>query len=67
MADGYVTRSFALRCLGLTILPSERARLDRIKDLKQRLEGAKHDLEVAQRQGKYELASRLRFSTIPEL
>ncbi|KAK0212573.1 P-loop containing nucleoside triphosphate hydrolase protein [Desarmillaria ectypa] len=45
----------------------ERARLDRIKDLKERLENAKHQLEVAQRQGQYELASRLRFSTIPEL
>ncbi|KAK0460997.1 P-loop containing nucleoside triphosphate hydrolase protein [Desarmillaria tabescens] len=49
------------------IWKSERARLDRIKDLKERLENAKHQLEVAQRQGQYELASRLRFSTIPEL
>lgn len=46
---------------------SERARLDRIKDIKKRLEDAKHQLEVAQRQGQYELASRLRFATIPEL
>lgn len=45
----------------------ERSRLDRIKDLKKRLEETKYDLEVAQRQGNYELASRLRFSTIPEL
>lgn len=35
--------------------------------MKQRLENAKHDLEVAQRQGKYERASQLRFSTIPDL
>lgn len=46
---------------------TERTRLDRIKALKERLEDAKHQLEVAQRQGHFELASRLRFSTIPEL
>ncbi|KAG6872381.1 hypothetical protein C0995_010133 [Termitomyces sp. Mi166 len=46
---------------------AERARLDRMKDVKQRLEEAKHQLEVSQRQGQYEIASRLRFSTIPEL
>ncbi|KAI0676172.1 P-loop containing nucleoside triphosphate hydrolase protein [Trametes maxima] len=45
----------------------ERARLDRIKDVKQRLEDAKRELEIAQRQGQYERASRLRFATIPEL
>ncbi|KDQ26339.1 hypothetical protein PLEOSDRAFT_51708 [Pleurotus ostreatus PC15] len=50
-----------------TIWQAERSRLDRIKDLKKRLEETKYDLEVAQRQGNYELASRLRFSTIPEL
>ncbi|KAI3607949.1 heat shock protein mitochondrial precursor [Moniliophthora roreri] len=49
------------------IWQSERTRLDRIKDIKERLEEAKHQLEVAQRQGQYELASRLRFSTIPDL
>ncbi|KAF8637008.1 hypothetical protein AX17_003105 [Amanita inopinata Kibby_2008] len=49
------------------IWQSERARLDRTKDLKKRLEEAKHELEVAQRQGQYELASRLRFGTIPDL
>lgn len=46
---------------------AERARLQRIKDLKRQLEDAKHALEVAQRQGQYERASQLRFSTIPEL
>ncbi|KAJ8514426.1 hypothetical protein ONZ45_g8043 [Pleurotus djamor] len=51
----------------VTIWQAERSRLDRIKDLKQRLEETKYQLEVAQRQGNYELASRLRFSTIPEL
>ncbi|KAI0032969.1 P-loop containing nucleoside triphosphate hydrolase protein [Vararia minispora EC-137] len=46
---------------------AERARLDRTKDVKKRLEDAKYQLEVAQRQGNYETASRLRFATIPEL
>lgn len=50
------------RCINL-----ERARLDRIKDIKKRLEDAKYELEVSQRQGQFEIASRLRFSTIPEL
>lgn len=45
----------------------ERARLDRLKDTKKKLEDAKYQLEVAQRQGQYELASRLRFATIPDL
>lgn len=51
----------------LTLEHSERTRLQQIKDLKERLEEAKYELEVAQRQGQYEKASRLRFSTIPEL
>lgn len=46
---------------------TERTRLDRIKALKEQLEDAKHELEVAQRQGDYERASRLRFSVIPDL
>ncbi|PIL30251.1 transporter [Ganoderma sinense ZZ0214-1] len=45
----------------------ERARLEGIKAVKERLEEAKRELEIAQRQGQYELASRLRFATIPEL
>ncbi|KAE9397053.1 P-loop containing nucleoside triphosphate hydrolase protein [Gymnopus androsaceus JB14] len=49
------------------IWQSERERLEKIKNLKERLEETKYQLEVAQRQGQYELASRLRFSTIPEL
>ncbi|KAH7904250.1 P-loop containing nucleoside triphosphate hydrolase protein, partial [Hygrophoropsis aurantiaca] len=49
------------------IWQNERARLDRIKDLKKRLEDAKQELEVAQRQGNFERASKLRFGTIPEL
>jgi ATP-dependent Clp protease ATP-binding subunit ClpB len=50
-----------------TLWQAERDRLQRIKDTKKKLEDAKYQLEVAQRQGQYELASRLRFSTIPEL
>jgi ATP-dependent Clp protease ATP-binding subunit ClpB len=38
-----------------------------VQSLKQRLEAAKHDLDVAQRAGEYERASRLRYSAIPEL
>jgi len=45
----------------------ERARLNRIKDIKLRVEEAKHELDVAQRRGNYERASQLRFSTIPDL
>ncbi|KAJ7698117.1 P-loop containing nucleoside triphosphate hydrolase protein [Mycena rosella] len=45
----------------------ERARLNHIKGVKQRLEDAKHQLDVAQREGDFEKASRLRFSTIPDL
>ncbi|KAI0339747.1 P-loop containing nucleoside triphosphate hydrolase protein [Trametopsis cervina] len=44
-----------------------KARLQNVKDLKERLEDAKHEFEVAQRQGQYERASQLRFSTIPQL
>ena len=46
---------------------AERTRLQTIKETKKKLEDAKHELEVAQRQGQFELASRLRFATIPEL
>ncbi|KZV60384.1 P-loop containing nucleoside triphosphate hydrolase protein [Peniophora sp. CONT] len=45
----------------------ERARLERAKNLKKTLEDTRYQLEKAQREGNYELASRLRFSTIPEL
>jgi ATP-dependent Clp protease ATP-binding subunit ClpB len=45
----------------------ERTRLEAIKDVKHRLEEAKHDLEVAQRQGEYDKASKLRYDTIPNL
>ncbi|KAL5476576.1 HSP78_2 [Sanghuangporus weigelae] len=39
----------------------------RIKNAKRELEQAKYELEVAQREGQYERASRLRYATIPEL
>lgn len=45
----------------------ERSRLEKVKDLKKELEEAKYQLEVSQRQGQYELASKLRYATIPEL
>ncbi|KAJ6476464.1 P-loop containing nucleoside triphosphate hydrolase protein [Mycena vitilis] len=51
----------------LTIWQTERARLARLKELKQQLEDAKHQLDVAQREGDFEKASRLRFATIPDL
>ncbi|KAJ7486452.1 P-loop containing nucleoside triphosphate hydrolase protein [Mycena latifolia] len=50
-----------------TIWQTERSRISRIKDVKTRLEAAKHQLDVAQRMGDFEKASRLRFSTIPDL
>jgi ATP-dependent Clp protease ATP-binding subunit ClpA len=46
---------------------AERERLDAIKGTKRKLEEAKYELEVAQREGRYEQASKLRFATIPEL
>ena len=45
----------------------DRERLDAIKGTKRKLEEAKYELEVAQREGRYEQASKLRFATIPEL
>ncbi|KIY43788.1 P-loop containing nucleoside triphosphate hydrolase protein [Fistulina hepatica ATCC 64428] len=49
------------------IWQAERDRLDKIKSLKKSLEDAKYQLEVAQREGNFERASRLRFVTIPDL
>jgi ATP-dependent Clp protease ATP-binding subunit ClpB len=45
----------------------ERARLRDIKETKPKLEEAKHELDVAQREGRFDTASRLRYSVIPEL
>jgi ATP-dependent Clp protease ATP-binding subunit ClpB len=65
---GQLVRSLSSLCksLGLKMFP-ERDRLNHTKNLKKRLEEAKHELEVAQRSGQYEKASQLRFGTIPEL
>ncbi|KIJ35663.1 hypothetical protein M422DRAFT_180433, partial [Sphaerobolus stellatus SS14] len=49
------------------IWQAERARLREVKDTKRKLEEAKHDLDVAQREGRFDTASRLRYSVIPEL
>ncbi len=38
-----------------------------IKDLKSQIEESQHELEVAQRQGEYEKASKLRYQVIPDL
>ena len=45
----------------------DRARLHNIKETKRKLEEAKHELEVAQWQGRYDAASKLRYAVIPEL
>jgi ATP-dependent Clp protease ATP-binding subunit ClpB len=45
----------------------ERARLDAIKHAKEMLERANYELEDAQRQGNFQKASELRYSTIPQL
>jgi ATP-dependent Clp protease ATP-binding subunit ClpB len=51
----------------MKVWKQERERVDEIKDIKRHLELAKMELENAQRQGDFEVASRLRFSTIPQL
>lgn len=45
----------------------ERERVAEIKQIKEQIEQANVDLENAQRNGEFEKASRLRFSTIPHL
>ncbi|KIJ23542.1 hypothetical protein M422DRAFT_275857 [Sphaerobolus stellatus SS14] len=40
---------------------------EEVKDTKCKLEEAKHDLDVAQQEGQFDTASRLRYSVIPEL
>ncbi len=46
---------------------SEKEAIDAIRDAKERLEEAAHQLEIAERQGDYEGASKLKFGDIPEL
>lgn len=49
------------------IWQQERSRLAEIKAIKEQIDQATVDLENAQREGDFEKASRLRFSTIPSL
>ena len=67
MASRYVTTGVRGCSFHLITYGIERERLLRNKERKRRLEEAKHELEVAQRKGDFEAASRLRYATIPEL
>jgi ATP-dependent Clp protease ATP-binding subunit ClpB len=52
----------------LILLPFiERQRMEANKETKKQLEEAKYALEVAQRDGLFDRASQLRYSTIPDL
>jgi ATP-dependent Clp protease ATP-binding subunit ClpB len=51
----------------MTIWEKEKSRVKEIKDVKRQIEEANTRLEIAQREGKYEWASRLRYSEIPAL
>ncbi|KAJ9125547.1 hypothetical protein QFC22_000509 [Naganishia vaughanmartiniae] len=51
----------------LAIWETERKRVKEIKEIKVELDHAQTQLEIAQREGNFELASRLRYSTIPGL
>jgi ATP-dependent Clp protease ATP-binding subunit ClpB len=51
----------------MAIWEKEKGRVKEIKDVKRRIDDATNQLEVAQREGNYELASRLRYSEIPAL
>ncbi|GHJ85338.1 hypothetical protein NliqN6_1740 [Naganishia liquefaciens] len=46
---------------------TERSRVKEIKEIKLEIDQAQSQLEIAQREGNFELASRLRYSTIPAL
>jgi ATP-dependent Clp protease ATP-binding subunit ClpB len=51
----------------VSIWEQEKARVKDIKDVKRQLDEATNQLEIAQREGNYELASRLHYSEIPAL
>lgn len=51
----------------MTIWEAEKNRVKEIKEIKVELDHAQTQLEIAQREGNFELASRLRYSTIPSL
>ena len=46
---------------------SEKEAIDAIREAKEKLEEATHQLEIAERQGDYEGASKIKFGDIPEL
>jgi ATP-dependent Clp protease ATP-binding subunit ClpB len=46
---------------------SEKEAIDAIRDAKEKLDDAAHQLEIAERHGDYEGASKLKFGDIPEL
>ena len=46
---------------------SEKEAIDAIRNAKERLEEASHQLDIAEREGDYEGASRIKFGEIPEL
>jgi ATP-dependent protease Clp ATPase subunit len=50
-----------------SIWERERARVKDIKNVKRQIDEETNRLEIAQREGNFELASRLRYSTIPAL
>ena len=51
----------------MTIWEQEKARVKDIKDVKRQIDDATNQLDIAQREGNYELASRLHYSEIPAL
>jgi len=59
--------SFVLVLLRLTFHFGSRKELEKIKDVKVRLENAKKELDIAQRKGDLSKAGELRYGTIPEL
>ncbi len=46
---------------------AEKAKITAVSDLKERLDGAKHDIERAEREADLERAAKLRYGTIPDL
>lgn len=51
----------------MAIWEREKGRVKDIKDVKRQIDEATNRLEIAQREGNYELASRLHYSEIPAL
>jgi ATP-dependent Clp protease ATP-binding subunit ClpB len=57
----------SLNARSYAFLILERQRMEANKETKKLLEEAKYALEVAQRDGQFDRASQLRYSTIPDL